>query len=108
VHPGNWGALAGDTDLDVECWWAALTEFDKRNKCSNYNRTHPVVSENHERPPEAAERVGSGQVSGRREPAELSELEKKQQEIEWLKAELHDLRSRSGSRGVFHPRANTS
>jgi hypothetical protein len=81
VHPANWGQFAQDSDMNVDLQEAALASYKKRNKKKKARSARSAS------------------------PALQAELEQKQEEIERLKAEIHTMRSRSGS--VFQPKVNT-
>ena len=108
VDPANWGNLRDDSDLDVGRQRQAFEAFSGRGRPrpKNRNRTSRDVPPHQQR---AETRVEGTEPPDNELATMKALLEQKQKELDRMRAELEDERrySRSRSRSVFVPRANT-
>jgi hypothetical protein len=107
VNPSNWGAFTDDPDMDVRCQREALAVFSGRGRPRHSNRNVRT----RDRPPHEGTVLSERPSAPCKDSASdiRSKLERKQEELDQLKAELKNLRRHSPSRSqpVVMPRANT-
>jgi hypothetical protein len=108
VDPANWGDLGDDSDMDVGRQRQAFEAFSGRGRprVSNRARTRRDIPPHQQR---AATRAERPEPPDDELAAMKALLEQKQRELDRMRAELNNERrhSRSRSRSVFVPRANT-
>jgi len=93
VHPGNWGALSEESEIDVELQHALMSAYKKQKRARKASKHTSDQQQGGENP------------SALNDPRVQTILNQQRSEIDQLRAELRDIRSQSRSRSVFHAKA---